>query len=303
MQIRWIEDFLTLTDARAFSRAAQRRNVSQPTFTRHIQALENWLGVELIDRGARGVQLTAAGRIFRGFAADMLSRTYDMRTVLRGQSPVSGDTVRFSVSHTLSLTFFPDWLRRLKEALGNVVARVGAVNVSDGARALTEGATDLLIVYHHPHLPVLLDPGEFPHLVLATERMLPFSAPRDDGRPKNKLPRPAGSSGAVSRRFLRHIPGACGGDDPARCRQRCHFDRSFDTQMAETLKAMIVAGHGLGWLPESCVGRDATVRRLVPAGPAQWTCSLEVRLHRSAENSNPMVERIWGLLNKGAVER
>jgi DNA-binding transcriptional LysR family regulator len=80
--------------------------------------------------------------------------------------------------------------------------------------------------------------------------------------------------------------------------ERCYFDRSFDTQMAETVKAMILAGHGLGWLPESCVGREATERRLVPAGSAQWTCTLEIRLHRAAENSNPMVDRIWGLLSK-----
>ena len=139
MQIRWVEDFLTLTDVRAFSRAAQRRNVSQPSFSRHIQALEDWLGVELIDRRVQGVQLTPAGRIFRGFAADLLKRTYDMRTVLRGQSPASDDVVRFSVAHTLSLTFFPQWLSRLKDVLGNVVAHVNAVNVAEGARALMEG--------------------------------------------------------------------------------------------------------------------------------------------------------------------
>ena len=72
MQIKWIEDFLTLTDAGAFSRAAERRNVSQPTFSRHIQSLEEWLGVELVDRRMQGVHLTAAGRIFRGFAVDLL---------------------------------------------------------------------------------------------------------------------------------------------------------------------------------------------------------------------------------------
>ena len=64
MQIRWLEDFLTLTDTRAFSRAAARRNISQPTFSRHIQSLEDWLGVQLVDRREQGVQLTPAGRIF-----------------------------------------------------------------------------------------------------------------------------------------------------------------------------------------------------------------------------------------------
>ena len=139
MQIKWIEDFLALTDARAFSRAAEHRNLTQPTFSRHIQSLEEWLGVELIDRRMQGVQLTSAGRIFRGFAADLLRRTYDMRNILRGHTAGSGETIRFAVAHTISLTYFPRWLNKLKTALNHAAVRVSAVNISEGANALIEG--------------------------------------------------------------------------------------------------------------------------------------------------------------------
>ncbi len=298
MQIRWVEDFLTLADARAFSRAAERRNVSQPTFSRHIQSLEEWLGVELIDRRVQGVQLTPAGRIFRGFAADVLHRTYEMRTILRGQAPRTEDAVRFSVAHTLSVTFFPQWLSGLKQTLGNVVAHVGAVNAAEGAGALMEGATDLLIVYHHPHLPVLLDPSRFPHLTLTTEAMRPFSATRDDGRPMHRLPGRADAEVP----FLSYASGTYLGPVVEMillsAGERCHLARSFDTHMAESLKAMVLEGHGLGWLPESCVRREVAEGRVVAAGPARWNCTLEIRLHRSADNSNAMVERIWQLLSK-----
>ncbi len=274
MQIKWLEDFLTLTDAGAFSRAAARRNISQPTFSRHIQSLENWLGVELIDRREQGVQLTTAGRLFRGFAVETLQRTYDMRTVLRGQAPVNHDTIRFSVAHTLSLTFFPGWLSQLKAAHKNVIARVGAVNISEGANALIDGATDLLIIYHHPQLPVLLDPSRFSHLRLATDRMQPFSAPREDGKPKYKLP------GQVEHAIplLAYSPGTYLAHVVEMillgANARCYFDRSFDTQMSEALKAMIVEGHGMGWLPESCVTQEKAQGLLVAAGSEQWHCPL-----------------------------
>lgn len=299
MQIKWIEDFLTLTDAHAFSRAAERRNVSQPTFSRHIQALEDWLGVELIDRRMQGVHLTSAGRIFRGFAADLLRRTYDMRNVLRGQSPGTAETVRFAVAHTLSLTYFPHWLSQLKAALGNVVARVSAVNISEGASALIEGGADLLINYHHPQLPALLDPERFQHLVLATDRMLPFSAPNKDGKPRYRLP---GSVDAPIT-FLAYSSGTYLAHTVEmillNANQRCHFERSFDTHMSEALKAMVIEGHGLGWLPESCIGKELAEKRLVIAGPAQWSCTLEVRLYRSLENTNPTADRIWSFFRNG----
>ena len=302
MQIKWLEDFLSLSDARAFSRAAERRNLSQPAFSRHIQALEDWLGVELVDRRQQGVQLTAAGRIFRGFAADLLRQTYDMRTVIRGQTPGSSDKVRFSVAHTLSLTYFPRWLKLLKEKLGHVVAHVSAVNVQEAAGSLIEGTSDLLLIYHHSQLPVLLDPNRFLHLILSTDRMLPFSAPGDDGRPRYTLPgrsaKPVPLLAYSSGTYLAHVVEMILLGAP----ERCSFEHSFDTHMAEALKEMIIAGHGLGWLPESCVEREMADGRLVAAGPARWNCPLEVRLYRCAESSNPMVDKIWTLLLAASVK-
>ena len=293
MQIKWIEDFLTLTDAGAFSRAAERRNVSQPTFSRHIQSLEEWLGVELVDRRMQGVHLTAAGRIFRGFAVDLLRRTYDMRNILRGQSAGSAETVRFSVAHTLSLTFFPHTLSTLKTILGSTLVRVSAVNISEGASALIEGGTDLLIIYHHPQLPALLDAERFQHQVLSVERMLPFSAPNKDGKPRFRLPgsidAPVPFLAYSSGTYLAHVVEMI----LLNANERFHFERSFDTHMSEALKAMITEGHGLGWLPESCVAKEIAEKRLVVAGSAQWSCPLEVRLYRSLKCTNPSADRIW----------
>lgn len=298
MQIKWIEDFLTLTDAHAFSRAAERRNVSQPTFSRHIQALEQWLGVELIDRSMQGIHLTAAGRIFRGFAADMLRRTYDMRTVLRGQAPGSSESVHFSVAHTLSLFFFPPWLSQLKAEMRNVIARVSSVNISEGASALAEGGTELLIIYHHPQLPVLLNPERFEHQVLAKDVMQPFSAPDKEGNPRFRLPgtieHPIPFLAYSSSTYLAHTVEMI----LFNASRRCHLERSFDTHMAEALKAMVIEGHGVAWLPESCVSKDLAQKTLVCAGASEWSCTLEVRLYRSRENTNPLVDRIWSFFKQ-----
>ena len=50
MDIRWLQDFLTVAERGNFTRAAEERNASQAAFSRRIQALESWLGVTLIDR-------------------------------------------------------------------------------------------------------------------------------------------------------------------------------------------------------------------------------------------------------------
>ncbi|MGH8818064.1 MAG: LysR family transcriptional regulator, partial [Achromobacter pestifer] len=58
MDTRWLQDFITLSEVRNFTRAAEARNLSQAAFSRRIQSLENWVGARLIDRSAFPTQLT-----------------------------------------------------------------------------------------------------------------------------------------------------------------------------------------------------------------------------------------------------
>src|SRR5262245_1955571 len=60
-----LEDFLAVLEEGSFSRAADRRAVSQPAFSRRIGALEEWMGTPLFDRNTHTVRLTPAGERFR----------------------------------------------------------------------------------------------------------------------------------------------------------------------------------------------------------------------------------------------
>jgi DNA-binding transcriptional LysR family regulator len=43
VEIKWLEDFVTLAETSSFSRAAEIRNVTQPAFSRRIKQLETWI--------------------------------------------------------------------------------------------------------------------------------------------------------------------------------------------------------------------------------------------------------------------
>ena len=61
METKWLEDFVSLAETRSFSRSAQLRHVTQPAFSRRIQALEAWAGIDLVDRSSYPTRLTPAG--------------------------------------------------------------------------------------------------------------------------------------------------------------------------------------------------------------------------------------------------
>ena len=71
--LRQLRYFIAIADAGALSRAAETLNVAQSALSHHVAELEAELGIKLLERRARGVALTTAGRRLDQHAAAILA--------------------------------------------------------------------------------------------------------------------------------------------------------------------------------------------------------------------------------------
>jgi DNA-binding transcriptional LysR family regulator len=74
MELRQLRYFIVLSEELHFNRAAKRLHLSQPPLTRQIRQLEEELGVELLYRTTRKVELTDAGHAFANEARQIMAR-------------------------------------------------------------------------------------------------------------------------------------------------------------------------------------------------------------------------------------
>src|ERR1700746_1654753 len=81
MELRQIRSFLSIAETLHFGRTAEMIHLSQPALSLQIRALEEEIGVRLLERNRRKTTLTAAGRAFRDNAAVALSQ---LEQVIRG---------------------------------------------------------------------------------------------------------------------------------------------------------------------------------------------------------------------------
>src|SRR5438105_15091280 len=76
--------FREIAATRSMSRGAEHCGVSQSAATQHVQEVERRLGVTLLDRSRRPLELTAAGRIYNDFCRDILRREEEFTQILEG---------------------------------------------------------------------------------------------------------------------------------------------------------------------------------------------------------------------------
>ncbi|HEX7645885.1 MAG TPA: LysR substrate-binding domain-containing protein [Noviherbaspirillum sp.] len=297
MDIKWVEDFLSLAQTRNFSRSAEDRNVTQSALSRRIRALEAWVGADLVDRSTYPLALTPSGKIFSATATEAVRLLQDTRAMLRGQS-ADDNMLRVSAGHTLSLNFFPMWLNSVRSRHGGIRARILPANVHDSVLSLVEGNCDLLLCYHHPDLPIELDPVKYQCASLGSDVVMPVSIPNRSGHAAFSLPGAKGSPtprlGYTATSFFGRVVERI----VSRADKGSHFVNVYESDMAELLKHMALAGHGLAWLPESCIVRELAEGRLVRAGSEQWSLSLEIRLYRAVDNHKPLLDELWSALDK-----
>ncbi|CDN48127.1 LysR substrate-binding domain-containing protein [Neorhizobium galegae] len=294
MEVKWLEDFLALAQTLNFSKAAEERHVTQSAFSRRIRQLETWVGASLIDRATYPSRLTDAGQRFVPIAEQTLQSLYQARRNLQHEEGNDARTVTVTALHTLSFTFFPNWLNALNAKLGPIVShmRPDSGSMEENLNSLVDGDSDFLLTYQNEHVPMLLDP-QFEHHRLGAEIIIPVTAPDANGQPRHRIePGFAHVSYQKISFFGQLVAGAMADRLPPD--NRVHVG-----SMSVGLKGMVMAGWGIAWIPESLVAAELSDGRLVRAAEPQWEIGVEIRLYRSKENRRPIVKRIWDVLAAG----
>jgi DNA-binding transcriptional LysR family regulator len=142
MELRHLRYFIAVADALNFRRAAERLHLAQPALSAQIKALELELGVRLLERTTRSVQLTQAGRVFLGDARQIMvsAAQAEHRAKRAGQGMVGNLRIGFiSASATAWLA---ETLRRFHQKFPGVQLSLFDLTSTEQLHQLRGGELD-----------------------------------------------------------------------------------------------------------------------------------------------------------------
>ncbi len=146
MRLLQIDYFLEVAETLSFTVAARQLYISQPALSKQIALLEEELGVKLLQRSSRRVELTEAGRQFK---QDLLRVREQLEEAKRTVMQMREAEKPFRIAcfdGAVVNDFLPMAYGRLQEGFPGMKINLFRGSYQENRRTLEENVTDLLLV-------------------------------------------------------------------------------------------------------------------------------------------------------------
>jgi len=145
MELRHLRYFIGAAEEENVSRAALRLHVSQPALSRQIRDLEDELGFPLLERRAKSVRLTEAGRAFLIEARAVLRRADDAVKAARAVATGGGE-LHAGYAPSLTARILPSTLRAFQAELPTVRVKLHDLSTDEMLAGLRKGELHIAFV-------------------------------------------------------------------------------------------------------------------------------------------------------------
>jgi LysR family hydrogen peroxide-inducible transcriptional activator len=236
---------VALADTGHFGRAAQRTFVSQPTLSAQLKKLEEYLGVKLVERHPKNVQLTEVGKEVVARARRMLNEGDEIVALARNNSdPLSGK-LKIALIPTIGPYLLPRVMLKLRKALPQLGLMLYEYQTEEVLKRLRDGEIDLGILA----LPVDQEGLESRRLY---REEFTVALPSDHPLAHKQTIKATDLKGQT---LLLLEDGHCLRDQALEVCSRIDVREAEDFRASslETLRHMVVAGLGVTLMPELAV--------------------------------------------------
>lgn len=277
MNLKLLEDALALIECGSLSKAAVRRNVTQPAFSRRIRALEDLVGAPLLKRSKNRIELSDALLGAETEIRAMIARAQKIRVLLTpaGQRQLP---MVIATQHAIAAGVFPGIFRQLADLRPEVSWRVRTLNREESVSLFLQGDADLLLCYEARGFPPLPFDETIRRKTVGTDKLIPIvgGALRhkvaEDLRLAAKVPILSYPGGSHFGTLL----AQSGLSDVFTARSLA--EREVESAYSVLLRELVVCGEGVAWLPFTMCRAQIASGDLLSLSEAYGSVQLEITL-------------------------
>lgn len=292
MNTDWLNNYITLIETGSFSRAAEIHSISHTSFARRIRQLEAWAGTPLIEN-TQPIKPTPAGLIVLGLAQEVFEKLLHTQSQLK-QAHNAKEILTIATGRTLASNFFPKWYKDIIAKTGFTHMSVMTAGTEFAALRFAQKQADLLLSYQTPMVDMILAKEFVDSHILGNEKIIPVAASKNTTDIEHLLKKHTHlhkvnwlnydkslSLKSVVVGFL------------SRKQILLNLNPVFESDNYETLKAMVLEGVGIAWLPYTVVEPEIKSKKLFIIGDSQLQIPVDIILYKFSHRNDTPLHNIW----------
>jgi DNA-binding transcriptional LysR family regulator len=254
MELSTLRVFMTVANERSFSRAAEKLARTQPAVSLSLQRLEGELGEKLLDRSAKDVMLTDAGRTVLEFARRFQNLESELQNSIAELRDHSAGRLVIGANESTALYLLGhiERYRRLYPRVKVQIRRSFSSRIPD---ELIDGNLELGVISYEPRDERILSN------VIYSDSLAFVVSPKHRLAPRHEVP----ISELGEEIFIAHNVLSPYREIVIRAFQERGIPLNMDVEMptVETIRWMVEQDAGVAFLPRMCVEQEIAERRLV----------------------------------------
>ncbi len=285
-----LEDLLALIEVRNITLAARRRNLSQPAYSRRLQAIEADQGVVLVDRSVRPARPTPALDSNREEIKSTLAGLKRLRENISA-GPGNSQGITIATVQALASGLLPAALGSVKDELGQHRVRLRASNHNQSFQMLMTEEVLLMLAYETASRPVIGANDLVEKTMVASDSLVPVCAPEltsslmaitpgQDRIPLIDYPRDNFLGIVLVDDVLAHTPH--------------QFSHTITAGLTNAVMAFVRNGFGIAWLPHSLVADSVDRKEMdILTGPFFPAAEMSISMLQLKTKGTKKLQPLW----------
>ena len=294
MDTKLLHDFIALSETKQFTLAAEKRFITQSAFSRRIQHLENWAGLELVIRHKNTISFTPAGQKLLDNAQDIINKITHTKRLMTEKKNNTEKKISISSQNTIMRTFLPKWIGKIEQKIGEVYWSLQSEKMSLSIESFLSKKVDLLFCYKSEEAMRQINQDKHDYITVSTDTLIPVV--KADGKHATTT---LNGNNKISIPFLAYSPNSFFAVNLESLinslEKNCAFETKFDHHYSNALHQAVLQDRGMAWLPASSIQGDLENGTLKIVGDTSHYLDLEIILCSYKEHNHALHKEVVSL--------
>ncbi|EYD77483.1 transcriptional regulator, LysR family [Rubellimicrobium mesophilum DSM 19309] len=286
MRLEWLEDILAVAETGSLAEAAERRHLSPSAFSRRIQLIENYVGVELFDRSRKPVQLHPVAADYRDRMVELAGALRHLRDDLQRGARLSSNRLVLASQHALTAALTPSLIQSIQQRHPQAYVRLRSANLDECFGLLLSGQADIALAYRVPGEEHPIQADFIEAVEIGRDRLIPvlgMNTPAAASDEVGVVAYPADVFfGQVMQRHV--LP---------RLEEGPRYVPRVETALTLAALELAIEGIGIAWVPASLARAAVAEGRVADLSDQLPGCELSVTAVRLAGQGGEICTSIW----------